>query len=68
MRWFPHDRGGLGESLKSKKELGRYQCFSVYVLRSRKVDQEEANKINAQMEYVMTGDKTLIKQRKQRLQ
>jgi len=68
MRWFPKDPERLGESLKSKKELGRYQCFSVYVLRSRRVDQNEADRINAQMEYVMTGDRTLIKKRTKRLQ
>ena len=32
------------------------------------MDQNEADKINAQMEYVMTGDKTLMKKRTKRLQ
>ena len=67
MRWFPYDPEKIGLSLQSKKELGRYQCFSVYVLKSRKVDQEEADRINAQMEYVMTGDRTLIKKRASKL-
>ena len=65
VKWFP--RNAENESIKTEKDWGRYHAFRIYILGSREVNDDEAEKINAEMHFVMTGDRSKMEERTERL-
>ena len=68
MRWFPRDPSGLGHPVYSENDFKRYQVYTIYELRAQPVNTYFEEKIDAQMTYVMSGDRTLMDERESRLQ
>lgn len=54
--YFPKDPTGLGHNYNFADELNKYHVFKLYKFEWREVNDQEAAKINRDMNYVMTGE------------